>query len=87
MREMGFEGELLVSTGSPPETHKHWGISPPRVSKPGRSVSAWCVVVQCSAMCSCVQELACAWDRILVSHFTCERRKQATARREPWRKG
>jgi hypothetical protein len=26
MREMGFEGELLVSTAPPPETHKHWGI-------------------------------------------------------------
>jgi hypothetical protein len=36
MREMGFERELLVSTGSPPETHKHWGITPPSASKPGR---------------------------------------------------
>jgi hypothetical protein len=37
MREMGFEGELLVSTGFPPKTHKHWGISPPRAS-------AWALV-------------------------------------------
>jgi hypothetical protein len=51
MREMGFEGELLVSTGFPPETHKHpgrWGVGggqsahkPVRRCDPTRAALRW----------------------------------------------